>query len=145
MTRKKVIIIIVTVLALLAVSFAGVYCWQSFVKKSFDFTNADSVSICDIDGGHLTELKDTDKAFAEKFCSAKNAVIDKFELPACFFDTVKITIVKNGKTYFIYPSSDECNNLKIDFNGKTYYGSMAESMDTFKELLDRNSIPWYWD
>ncbi len=112
--------------------------------QTFDFKNSDSISIGDIEGNHLTEIKGADKTFIENFCSVKNAVNGDVETPACFFDTVEIIIVKDNETYIIYPSGDDCNNLTIDYKGESYYGGMADSMVTFKSILRKNNIPWYW-
>ena len=149
--RQKIAVILLTVLSVAIVAaFIGVgfYAlggkWYAGNIKTFDFRNADSVTVSDMDGTNAVTLDGEDKSLAESFCSAKNAVSEDVEIPACFFDTVEITIVKDGKTYTVYPSGDDCRNLAIDVNGKTYYGAMTDSMDAFKEVLKKNGIAWYW-
>ena len=137
---------IIGVLLLLALIIIAVlyFCGYLTPTKTFNFHNSAKVTVSDMDGNNLVELTGDDKSFVEKFCSAKNAVSEEYEIPACFFDTVIITIKKGGKTYIINPSVDSCNNLAIEYMGVRYYGSMADSIDTFKSILAKNGVPWYW-
>lgn len=144
MTNKRKAVTAICILSVVILIGVLISVGNKAHKQAFDFKKSDSIIIEDIDGNHQTEIKGADKTFVENFCSVKNAVNGDVETPACYFDTVKITIVKDNKTYNIYPSGDDCNNLFINFKGESYYGDMAESMETFKGILRKSNIPWYW-
>ena len=110
--------------------------------KSFDFNNSDSITISSLDGKISKTVTGEDKAFIEKLCSVKNAYSGDLETPACFFDTVKISIIKDKTEYSIYPSVDSCKNFYITFGKKKYYHHIDGRFKKFKMLLEKYGIEW---
>ncbi len=139
--KKKLLIIIPIMLIIIGVVSAfyikGLY-------KDFDFKGAESVTISDLDGKKSVKLTGEEKEYVENFCSSKRAYSEKIEIPACFFDTVKITIKKNHIKYVIYPSNDSCRNLCIETPTGTYYHEMRGDLDKLTSLLERHGIEWFW-
>ncbi len=137
----KKIVTAVTCIVIAIGLFFGIR--SAFITKSFYFNDAESVTISDLENKKVVEITDKeDKRFIETFCSGRNSFPGTLETPACFFDTVRVTIVKNGKTYYVYPTNDGCDNLLIKYKGTEYYASMNGSLKKFVKIVQKNRLSW---
>ena len=126
----KKIVTAVTCIVIAIGLFFGIR--SAIITKSFYFNDAESVTISDLEN----------KKVVETFCSGRNPFPGTLETPACFFDTVRVTIVKNGKTYYVYPTNDGCDNLLIKYKGTEYYASMNGSLKKFVKIVQKNRLSW---
>ncbi len=134
---KKIIIAVACIIAAVLLFF-GI---RSAI--SFDFSDSDSVSISDLENKKVVEITDSkDKSFLEKFCSGKNSYPETLETPACFFDTIRVTIVKDGVTYYVYPTNDGCDNLLIEHDGTKSNATMNASLKEFVKIIRKNGFNW---
>lgn len=154
-SKKKLAITISIILS--AVILLPVISQIPYIAISNSFSKMDKVIIKCSDfvdsemNDYISKEKDitiTDKDdinALEEICFDIN-ITDMFETPACFFDTVQIIFVSNGKQITVCPSPDGCNNLMIKAeNGRKYYHSLSDTeMQKLTEILINNGVAWNW-
>ena len=157
-SKKKLVITISIILS--AVILLTVISQIPYIAISNPFSKMDKVIIkCsefidsetndDINREKDITITDKDDINAlEEICFKQNItdIMSVFETPACFFDTVQIIFVSNGKQITVCPSPDGCNNLMIKAeNGRVYYHSLSDTeMQKLIEILKNNGQTGNW-
>lgn len=141
MKKKIVISAAMVIVILIAIGITA----KTYVVRNFNFRNSEKIVISTIDDEKSLEIiNENDKKFIEDFCSVKNAYSERIEMPACFFDTVKITITKNGKTYTVFPSADDCENIAVKYGNTYFYHSISGKTEDLIHFLRENGFSWEW-